>query len=37
MTDRPLAEFLQDILESIADIETFTFSLFDRLLFCHLR
>jgi uncharacterized protein with HEPN domain len=24
MTDRPLSEFLQDILESIADIESFT-------------
>ncbi|MEP0914182.1 DUF86 domain-containing protein [Leptolyngbya sp. GB1-A1] len=24
MTDRPLSEFLQDILESIADIEAFT-------------
>ena len=24
MTDRPLSEFLQDILEAIADIETFT-------------
>ena len=25
MTERPLSEFLQDILESISDIESFTF------------